>query len=98
MIFPSSKKLINYVFFVNDINNENKIIKEKDGDSNYVLNRIYLLRKENEDKSHYVYIKSISRLSNLSNNSTDVDKELCPYCNLKFQSHKFETHIKHVIK
>ena len=58
------------------------------------MNRIYLLRIESEETSHYLYINNISRLLNLSNNSTDKDKQVCPFCNLKFQNHKFETHIK----
>ena len=55
---------------------------------------IYLLRREHETTSHYVYIKHISRLLNLATHVEDKDKRFCPFCSSKIQCHKYDTHIR----
>jgi len=89
--FEEINKVCIFVFYIDE---ENKIIKERDGNHNYVCNDlIYLLRIENKLTSHYVYIKHISRLLNLTTHIEDKDKRYCPYCNTKVQCHKFDNHI-----
>jgi hypothetical protein len=59
---------------------------EKKGDFDYMTNDIiYLLRVEQDDKSHYIYIKHIERLFNLHHHVEDKDKKLCPMCNGKVE-------------
>ena len=67
---------------------------EKEGKREYVLNdRVYLLRIESEEQSHYVYIKTIERLFNLHNQMTDKDKKFCPLCNGKIKLDDFNKHL-----
>ena len=45
---------------------------------------IYLLRIEEENQSHYVYIKHIERLLNLNSYTRkDKKKQFCTYCRTK---------------
>ena len=64
------------------------------GNPDYFVNdNINLLRiTNNEDNSHYVYIKHVSRLFNLSSTKKDTDN-YCPYCNKCFHSFDFSQHI-----
>ena len=70
------------------------IVRDFLGNPDYFLNdNINLLRiTDNEDNSHYVYIKHISRLFNLSATKKDTDN-YCPYCNKCFDSFDFSQHI-----
>jgi hypothetical protein len=63
------------------------IVRDFLGNPDYFLNdNINLLRiTDNEDNSHYVYIKHVSRLFNLSSTKKDTDN-YCPYCNKCFDS------------
>ena len=58
---------------------------------------MYLLRVENEDNSHYIYIKHIGRLLNLSEtgHKDNKDKKFCPYCSKLYHLKKFELHVKY---
>ena len=69
------------------------------GNPYYFLNdNINLLRIiDTEDNSHYVYIKHISRLFNLSATKKDTDN-YCPYCNKCFNSFDFSEHINKCYK
>jgi hypothetical protein len=56
-------------------------VVEKPGRAEYILNDcIYLLRIEQEEQSHYVYIKKIESLLNLHHQLVDKDKRHCPIC------------------
>ena len=70
------------------------IIRDFLGNPDYFLNdNINLLRiTDDEDNSHYVYIKHISRLFNLSYTKKDTSN-YCPYCNKCFNSFDFSQHI-----
>jgi hypothetical protein len=46
-----------------------------------------------ENQSHYVYIKHISRLLNLSTHAGDDKKRFCPFCECKFNIEKYDTHV-----
>ena len=60
---------------------DNEIFREKMGNPDYVSNDvIYLLRIEDEEKSHYVYIKHLSRFINLNYNGKATGQNFCPYC------------------
>ena len=70
-------------------------MKEREGNHNYIINDIVdVLRIEHGLGSHYVYIKHISRLLNLTTHVEDKDKRYCPYCNTKVQCQKFNNHIR----
>ena len=64
------------------IGDDNSIKSDYMGNIEYIKNDvIYLLRIEDEEESHYVYIKHISRLLNLNSYTKPGDKkEFCPYC------------------
>ena len=88
--FEENNKVSVFVYYVD----ENEIRIEKEGNRQYVPNdRIYLLRIEHEDQSHYVYIKHIERLFNLHHHVTDKDKKFCPYCNGKVKLSEFNKHL-----
>ena len=56
------------------------IIKLYHGNNDYLLNdRIYLLIIENEEKSHYIYIKHIDRLLHTNIHFSGANKIMCPY-------------------
>ena len=57
----------NIAVFVYTISSDNEIIREYIGNPEYIMNdNVNLLRIENEEKSHYVYIKHLARLINLN--------------------------------
>ena len=70
------------------------IIRDFLGNPDYFLNdNINLLRiTDDEDNSHYVYIKHISRLFNLSY-TKKYTSNYCPYCNKCENSFDFSQHI-----
>ena len=80
--------------FVYYINEENEIHKERNGNAkHYNKDLIYLLRIENEERSHFVYIKHISRLLSMSTQKDDCNKRFCPFCQAKVSFEKFDKHI-----
>ena len=64
---------------------ELEIIRDYIGNPDYYLNdNINLLRiSDDDDNSHYVYIKHVSRLFNLSATKKDTE-HYCPYCTHAF--------------
>ena len=74
MQYPASHEDINVFeennkvsIFVYNIDEDNSIREEYRGNVNHISNDIiYLLRIEQEDQSHYVYIKHIQRLLHLN--------------------------------
>jgi hypothetical protein len=66
-IFEENNKVCVFVYFIDE---DNSIREEYRGDVNYLTNDIiYLLRIEQEDQSHCVYIKHIQRLLHLNHSS-----------------------------
>ena len=89
------EKLNKVSVFVYYIDETDDILREKVGNINYIHNDIiYLLRIRDETKSHYVYIKHISRLLHLKNYVIDKDKQFCPFCNKDVMSKNYTKHIK----
>ena len=89
--FENNNNVCIFVYYINENNN---IIKERNGNVDYYnKDLIYLLRIQNEENSHFVYIKHISRLLNLSTNKGDDNKRFCPFCESKFDLEKFDKHI-----
>ena len=79
--------------FIYSIGENNKIIKEKDGDIRFFnQDVVYLLRISDGEQSHYVYIKHISRLFNLEK-YTDERKCFCPFCNHKVKGEHMDKHL-----
>ena len=77
-IFEENNKIGVVVYAIDE---QNSIIKEYHGNKEYLLNeRIYLLRIEDKEKSHFVYIKHFHRLLNKNHYMTGVGKIMCPYC------------------
>ena len=72
---------------------ELEIIRDYIGNSaSYLNDNINLLRiRDDNDNSHYVYIKHASRLFNLSSTKKDTEK-YCPYCNKCFNGFDFSKH------
>ena len=69
------------------------------GNPCYICNDvIYLLRIENEEKSHYVYIKHLSRLMNFNRHYSHVDGSWCPYCEKHQGDEIMSDHIKKCFK
>ena len=80
-----------FVYYVND---DDSIRTEKIGNKDYILKDvIYLLRIENEDNSHYVYIKHIERLFNRHVNSKTVGTKLCPLCEKDIKEKDYRNHV-----
>ena len=57
----------------------NNIVREYHGNKEYLLNDTFLLRIENEEKAHYIYIKHIAKLFNKYNHVSGANKIMCPY-------------------
>ncbi len=57
-----------------------------------------LSRLEEEDESHYVYIKDIHKLLQLSSRDRDRTRGYCPYCNNLFAHEKLNEHISSCYK
>ena len=75
--FEINNKCCTFVYYVND---EKGITKERDGNfSYYGTDVIYLLRIEDDKKSHFVYVKNISGLLNLTKNSDKKDRRYCEF-------------------
>jgi hypothetical protein len=114
--YPASHEDINVFeennkvsMFVYNIDEDNSIREEYRGNVNYISNDIiYLLRIEQEDQSHYVYIKHIQRLLHL-NYKSKVKKEIddkvvkcsnnfCPICHKTVIDDDFKTHVEKCFK
>ena len=81
------------------IDEENNIRREYTGSIDYRLNdTISLLRIENTEKSHYVYIKHIDRLFNLHHQHIDKDKRFCPICSGKVKLCDYTKHMQVCLK
>ena len=75
-IFEENNKIGVVVYAIDE---QNSIIKEYHGNKEYLLNeRIYLLRIEDKEKSHFVYIKHIHRLLHKNTNISGVGKNYVP--------------------
>ena len=92
--FEENNKVCVMVYTTTIEKQELIIIRDFLGNPDYFLNdNINLLRiTDDEDNSHYVYIKHISRLFNLSYTKKDTSN-YCPYCNKCFNSFDFSQHI-----
>ena len=76
-----------------------EITVSKQGSLDYITNDIiYLLLVENEEKSHYIYIKNIDNLFNIHNCSFDKDKRFCPMCNCKINYSEYTKHLSKCVK
>ena len=98
--FPTSyddiahfEKVNKVSIFIYVIGQKGQILKERCGCIEYANKPILLLRLEDEDKSHYVYIKDISKLLCLSVKRKDQSFKHCLYCD-KFVLR--DIHDKHI--
>ena len=67
---------------------------DKPGKAQYLLNDcIYLLRIDDEEQSHYVYIKHIDRLVKLHHHLIDKDKRFCPICEKGVKLNEYTRHV-----
>ena len=84
----------NLCIFVYELDEDGKVHREKTGlMENYDKDHIYLLRVENDEQSHFIYIRLIGRLMNIHQHTTDKDKRFCPVCNGKIKQSEFTKHI-----
>ena len=97
MVYTTS--LVEHVNKAKEEIEELEIIRDYIGNPDYYLNdNINLLRiSDDDDNSHYVYIKRVSRLFNLSSTKKDTEN-YCPYCNKCFYSFDFSDHINKCYK
>ena len=98
--FEELNKICIYVYEIRDKVDEetnesiSEIIPCKFGNVNYMLNDcIYLLRVEDGDTSHYIYIKRIESLLNLHHHLQDKDNRFCPMCNGSIKLNEYEKHV-----
>jgi hypothetical protein len=88
--FEELNNICIYVYSIDD----DKVILDKPGSLDYLQTDIaYLLRIEDENKSHYVYIKNIDHFFNTHNQSIDKDKRLCPVCCNKINFKEYNNHL-----
>jgi hypothetical protein len=94
--FEDNNKVCIFVYYIND---QSEIHKERNGNVDYYnKDLVYLLRVENDTHSHFVYIKHISKLLNLSTHKDDCNKRFCPFCEAKVNFGKFDRHISSCYK
>ena len=80
-----------FVYYIND---DDSIRTEKRGNPDYILNDvIYLLRVENDDNAHYIYIKHLERLFNTHKCSQVKGTKLFPLCEKNINEQKNIIHI-----
>ena len=85
--------------FVYGLDDENNIHCQKKGNSKYILNDcMYLLRVEEEDQAHYIYIKHLDRLFNAHQHVVDKDKRLCPICTKKIHINDYKSQLSQCYK
>ena len=76
--FQEINKVCMYVYTIDETDN---IICDSAGKNEYILNdRIYLLKIDHKEQSHYIYIKHIERLLNTHKLTCHKDKAFCPIC------------------
>ena len=79
---------------VYELDEDGKVHREKTGlMENNDKGHIYLSRVEDDEQSHFIYIKLIGRLMNIHQHTTDKDKRFCPLRNGKIQQTEFTKHI-----
>ena len=79
--------------FVHDID-EDIFVKSKEGNTDHLLNDlVYLLRVEENDRAHYIYMKTIVYLFNLGEHCIDVDHRSCPACSKQVYLKSYNSHI-----
>jgi hypothetical protein len=99
-IFEEINKVCIFVYEIIERKDEktneviNDIIPCRRGNFNYILDDgIYLLRVEEGDNSHYIYIKHIERLLHLHHYLKDKDNRFCPLCNGTVKLCEYDSHI-----
>ena len=91
-VFEEQNQVSIYVYEINESNN--KIDESNRGNYNYITNDIiYLLRIDQGDKSHYVYIKNLDHFIHAHKHVEDASKRTCPCCQCKVHVHEFKVHI-----
>ena len=101
MVFPADytsikafEELNKTCVFIYEIDAEGKLRLSKTGKIKHMmLDLVYMLRIDNAEESHYVYIKNISRLFNLSTHTGDKDKRFWPRCSQKMPVKEDHAHI-----
>ena len=87
----------NITVFVYSVNDKDEIYREKLGNPDYFTNDVmYLLRRDKDEKSNYIYIKHLQRFFNLNRIVSNKDKSYCPYCEKQCEDNMSD-HIKNVI-
>ena len=90
--FEKNNHIAIFVYYIDETGS---IRTEKEGMYQYLSNDIvYLLRIENDEKSHYVYVKHVERLLNLHHQAVDKDKRFCPMCEGKIKLCDYTKHLK----
>ena len=59
---------------------------------------IYLLRIENEDNAHYIYIKHLERFFNTHTCSQLTGTKICPFCQKNVKEKEHKTHLAQCFK
>ena len=68
--------------------------QRKKGNPDYVLNDVIsLLRIEDGDNGHYIYIKHLERLFHTYTCSAIVGKKICPLCEKKIDEKEYRAHL-----
>ena len=81
-------------FYELDDSGEKKFRKSKQGNIDYLQKDcIYLLLIEHEDRTHYIYIKSIEHFANISHNMHDRQRRHCPMCDGKIAHNEYNNNI-----
>jgi len=76
--FEEMNKVCIYVYSIDE---ENNVVCDFVGNNEYIdTNLIYLLRVEQDNKSHYIYIKHIERLMRIHTQTCHQGKKYCPIC------------------
>ena len=85
-----------FVYYICD---DGSIRTEKRGNPDYILNDVvYLLRIENDDKAHYIYIKYIERLFHTHVSSKTAGTKFCPLCAKNADDKEYRNHLSKCYK
>ena len=72
---------------------------EKKGNPDYIFNDVvYLLRIENYDNAHYIYIKHIERLFHTHVSSKTAGTKFCPLCATNVEDKEYRNHLRKCYK